>query len=293
MPFPTLKPGINDLNGATFKKWIMINFKGDPNNPIILTNAVLVDMDILNCSHIVLRGVTIKGDDTNAPVQQLAVKALTIRGSSHITVEKSDISRSQVGLVAISSSYLTVDANKFHDNRDDVHLVNSEFYTIRRNEFCDHKNAVGDHPDAIQVWTDKGLDHAALGCVIEDNCIHRGNGGWMQGVFIRSYTQAQKPGWKAPTGLQVRNNLMIGTSPNGIAVCGDGTVLGNEVWSFSDKMSKIVIQGKYGLSGNKARRFTINGVFSTKAPIGNSLNNLVKATDEAALVAQWRQRVLG
>lgn len=293
MPFPTLKPGINDLGGKTYIGQRIQNIKGDPANPIILTNGILVAATILGCVGLTLRDVTIQGDNTQLPVPQVRKHGLIIRASSHITVEQSDISRSLCGISAISTSYVNMDANLFHDNRDDVHFVNSEFYTVRRNEFTDHKNAVTDHPDAIQVWTDKGLDHPAQGCVIEDNCIHRGNGRYMQGVFIRSYTQTQKPGWKAPTGLLVRNNLLIGTSPNGIAVCGDGDVLGNEVWSYPDKKSKIMIQGKYRVSGNKALHFSVNGVFSKTPPAGNTINNVANPANEAALVAQWRQRVLG
>jgi len=295
MPFPVLKPGLNDLGGKTYKKWTISNYNGDPNNPTVLTNGTLVAATILNSAHIVLRDVNVLGDDTTTPVPQLRSKALTVRQSSHITVEGSDLSRSQVGLVAILTTHLTVKGNVFHSNRDDMHLVNSELYTIDSNEFTNHQNATGDHPDAIQVWADKGLPHPAQGCTITNNCIHRGNGNPMQGVFIRSYTQTQKPGWKAPAGLKVSGNLLIGTAFNAIAVCGDGSVNDNDVYSYTDKMAKIVVQGKYAIFGNEAQRFAINGQFSKAAPAGNVLNTAIpdklRTMTEKSLVDEWRQRV--
>lgn len=295
-----------NLKGQTFVDEVIQDVHGTPENPIVITNGTVVRARLLNCSHIILTGLSILGDDTGAPVQSLTSMALRMENSHHIKVVKNDITQAQFGIIFKGVTDGLIDANHIHHFRTDaMRGVNCHRVTASRNDVHDWMpvlttNAQGrvvnkDHCDSFQSWNDALGGKPSEDITIIDNCFHRGGGREFQGPFFRFYSTAGRSGY---TRLKISWNLIIGAQLNGIvAAWGDGEVVGNSIYAFKgadEYLTKIEAAAGFIVKDNSAPNYKLDGVSYTKqAPAGNILNSPIDPSEEAKLVAEWKARVLG
>ena len=288
----TQYPG-GDLKGQTFIDPVIDGFKGDPAKPLVLTNGTFVRAKVTNSTGLTLSGLTIVGDNSGIPVTQITGTSLYMRFCKGVTVERCDISRGRLALQILDSQDCVIDANDIHDNRTDtIRPTNCERLRITRNAMHDWHLAAGDHCDAVQPLN-IGLGHDADGVVIEDNICYRGKGSVAQGICFRWYGLPKYANRTGFINTSVARNVLIGMAANGIDLRWPGiTGADNDVISFPDVESRILATPEVTLTGNKAKRYAVGG-FSNSAPAGNSLNQVVDPSEEAALVAAWSKRVFG
>jgi len=255
------------------------------NAPLIIENGVADSIILDGCENVIIRNMKV-GDQGTGDVRSLTNRAIEVKNSRDITIERNDVSRCAKAISVLNCTDVLIDANVIHDlNEDAIRPLHSERVTIRRNEIFDWYINTGKHPDAIQPWND-GLGHDANNLIIEDNCIHRGKGEAAQGICIRYYGGAKYASYTGFVNSVIRRNLVIGMAYNGINAAWDVDVIDNEVYSFADKQSKILNANWTGTeSGNKAAVITLNGVRKAY-PVP-----AITSVEEVALVAEWRARV--
>jgi parallel beta-helix repeat protein len=205
-----------------------------------------------NCSNITITQVSVHGSMDGNP--QNDPSGLSIDGSDHITVTKSDFQELANGLVHRNSTNVLVDGNHFHDiGQDGVHGAGSSNMTVSNNRFSDFKPEDGQHPDAVQFFT-AGTKQQAHDIVATGNLYERGSGSTIQGMF---FSDESGMGYKAVT---ISNNVIVGGLYNGVGMAnGDGvTITGNTILAYPDQESWIVLRYSRNVTatGNRAEKFT-------------------------------------
>lgn len=289
--------GIADLQGGTIALKTISNKTYDPRNPLRVINGKIIGMTLNNVQNIVfdsvementisngaLLAVNSKGinivnakvsGDKNTTPQGQKKHLLTFRNCDGFSVKSSELSHSTVSLSMLQSRNGAIELNKFHDQAvDAVHIDECQKLKVLNN-YCTKfvPVAVGGnatHPDFIQFM------QQAVGAVCDDieiayNLFVRGSGTKAQGIFIRPYA-----GYPNPTRLKIVGNAMLGGSPNGIALTGDGYATDNIVISYPGQLSRIGSAGFKGIiSRNRATKFVNCGA--------DPSNTLIPYMDEAA-----------
>ena len=127
---------------------------------------------------------------------------LALEKSSAVAVTDNTMFQMREGIAMFAESHVLVDHNLIH--------------TIVPNV------AVGDHADAIQVFT--GASYAAsTDLTFSNNAILQGGGGYGHGIFIQSERQAEGI---HHSNILIENNLYSGTALHGITLNGvDGAII--------------------------------------------------------------------
>lgn len=231
---------------------------------------------------------TVRGPD-DRPVQESTCTGLSLRTVEGYSITDSDFTHSQFALSLQQANDGLVSGNRFHDNRKDaLRLIGCSRVVVAENDFTDFypvdTGGAGDHPDAIQCWTEKGMPGDDI--TIRDNRIWRGKGGGVQGIFCRYYPASSgRPAFRR---LIVRDNIVAGAIMNGIAVSGDGEVTGNVVIEYSDQKSSIRWEAWEGpIKGNQAARYIV-GTKDAGVPLGNDVLDAMTADEAQKLVDGWR-----
>lgn len=272
----------------------------DPGNPaellgvrltqssgLTIANVTLKDMDaatdytfqVKDSSNIVFDGIKLVG-----PAGDIGYTAnpFMIRASTNVTITNSEFTHMRYGVNLLDSNGVTVTNNYFHDIRTDgVRGGGTSNVVISNNRFTDFFPADGDHPDAIQFWTN-GISTIASNITITDNEIVRGNGAPMQGIFMRD--EATNLPY---TNVVISGNLVLGGMYNGIYVnhANGLQITNNIVDGFADQKSWISVNQVTTLSGNAAQTYMFGG--SERAPADNII--LAAAVDGgAALASLWQ-----
>jgi hypothetical protein len=227
---------------------------------------------ILNCKNISLNHVSVQGRAGGEA--KSSSNGLLISRSSHIQITHSQFHQLYNGILEDHNTDIVIVENEFYDIRvDGIDNAGSSYVTISSNQFSDFhpqiKGTAGDHPDAIQFWT-QGTTEVAHDINISDNIINRGHGYPIQGVFVTD--QVRLP-YKH---LTIAHNTITGTMYNGIMVsgCEDSKVLGNIVQPYNDITSWIRVQycNAVTVTENQAASFPFKGnislVESKNKPIG-------------------------
>lgn len=280
------------LRTANFANGITIT-SADPTRPAVITDLKVRGSDGLTFSNLNLTNTgnlnlafqfsgssNLTLDNLNVsgvPGSAAAMNAqlMIIRDSSNIQLTNSEFSYGYHGVSLLNTSFATVQGNYFHDLRTDgVRGGGNSDYTIRSNVFTNFHPAVGDHPDAIQLWTNN-TSTSASNIVIDSNIVMRGNGSPTQGIFMRDIS-----GTTPFQNVVVTNNVVLGGRYNGIAISGvnNGFFADNIVQSFPDQPSGIRLQASTGVvvQGNETSKFYIG----TQAYSGLNGNMLIgSATD--------------
>jgi hypothetical protein len=141
----------------------------------------------------------------------------------------------------------------------------------------------GDHPDAIQFWT-QGTKTASQDVLISGNLIMRGEGGPAQAIFM-----GDEVGTLPFERVTVSNNLIVGTGLNALRIHGakDLTLSNNELITFAgENKTAILIQVARGVTakGNKAVSIGFDRVTGLTQD-ANSTNKPVDDRGEGTLKA--------
>ncbi len=161
---------------------------------------------------------------------------MMVRSSTNVTVSNSEFYNGWHALSMLDNNGLTVSGNYIHDIRTDgIRGGGNSNLLITRNTLTDFYPAALDHPDAIQIWTGNTTTSAS-NITITDNVIVRGNGGPVQGIFVRDQV-----GTLPYQNLTVTGNIVAGGRYNGIAIdhVNGGTMSDNIVAGITGETSWI------------------------------------------------------
>lgn len=172
------------------------------------------------------------------------VAAFLLRASTDISVTNSEFHELLFGIGSLDNNGVNFSGNQFHDIRSDgIRGAGTSNAVISNNTFKDFRPETGDHPDAIQFWT-ANTSASAQNIVISGNVIMRGDGGSIQGIFL-----GDESGGKLPyLNVTIKDNLLVGTGWNGIALAGKTSVISDNILvSFADEVTRIRVQNSDGV----------------------------------------------
>lgn len=159
--------------------------------------------------------------------------------SQSISIINSKLEQLTKAVVFSKSEGINLSNNVFNDIRSDGAAFSSvQSVVIDNNRFTDFYPAPGDHPDAIQFFTN-GAD-ASSDIRITNNQILQGKGTGSQGIFLRD-EQETKPF----TNVLIENNLVyLSEFGNGITLLGGAGVdiVGNTVLSARTDTKKTQLR---------------------------------------------------
>lgn len=189
---------------------------------------------VLNSSAVTLDRLNVHGTLDDNPQNDRAL--VMIRESRNVTVSNSEFQQAFNAVSHINNDGLKIVGNDFHDIRTDgIRGGGASNLLISGNYFTDFYPIAGDHPDAIQLWTDN-TSVAAKNITITNNVVVRGEGSPMQGIFLRD------SGRELPfENVTITGNTMIGSMYNGISVeSGKNlSIQNNKVVGMADQKSWI------------------------------------------------------
>lgn len=182
---------------------------------------------------------------------------LTINGSTNVSVRDSKFHDLENGLGIVGGANAIVANNVFHHlQADGFHGGGTPFLQVLSNKFSDFYPVSGDHPDAIQLWT-QGVAVAATDVSIRDNVISRGAGNPVQGIFI-----SDQVGTLPYERLSVTGNLVVGGRYHGINVSNarNADISHNTVTGYDDQLSWLRLDKVMGatVADNDVQRLTFN-----------------------------------
>lgn len=125
----------------------------------------------------------------------IRVKGLVVQGSRFEEFHRA--------YIVENSSDITIEGNSFERIRSDGgDFAAVENVVVRGNRYTNFQPKEGDHPDAIQFWTN-GQTRGSANILIENNVVLQGAGVGPQGIFI-----ADEVGTLPYRNLVIRNNLI-------------------------------------------------------------------------------------
>jgi Ca2+-binding RTX toxin-like protein len=178
---------------------------------------------------------------------------LQVMGSSNITITNSDFTQLARGMAVSTSTDVTIENNYIHDIRSDgMDFAQVGNVRILHNILKDFSPATGDHPDAIQFWT-QGTTAPSHDILISGNLITRGDGtGGAQGIFM-----GDELGTMHFQRVTISDNLLLGTGLNALRINGATglTLSNNDLVTFAGQdKTYILIQNADGVTatGNES-----------------------------------------
>lgn len=228
-----------------------------------LTPEIMYDFRVQDSSDIVLDKLLI----TSVETSQYNSGPLMIRGSTNVTVTRSEIAHVKYGVSMLENRGISITGNYFHHIRiDGIRGGGNSDIEIRDNLFTDFFPNKGDHPDAIQFWT-TNTTTSAHNIRIADNVIVRGAGTPMQGIFMRDEIETLPY-----RSVSIDGNTIIGTMYHGIKISHADRISlsSNRVTGLIDQKSWLAVPALTALKSNAAQVFHVGGV-NVPAPAGNSL----------------------
>ena len=269
---------VNSSSGFTFSHL-------DLNNTAVGTNNKFL---VLGSSNIVLDHLTVHGPNNIG--SGMESQLMMVRSSTNVTVSNSEFYHGFTGLSMLDTKGLTVSNNYFHDMRmDGVRGGGNSDLLVTKNTFTDFYPAALDHPDAIQLWTGN-TSGSATNIKITDNLVVRGQGGPIQGVFMRD-----EVGNVPFQNVTITGNMITGGRYNGIAVnhVQGGTISDNVVAGFVGERSWIRADLSTNLNvANNASTFWSSGLSTQAGTNGNTL--ITEISDGgSAWVTNWLSKHAG
>ncbi len=212
--------------------------------------------------------------------------AFIVRESSNIRVTNSEFHELEHGLSILNNRNVTIDNNSFHDiQTDGVRGGGNTDLIVRGNSFTDFYPAPGDHPDAIQLWTN-GTPIVGRNILITDNVVTRGDGQPVQGIFLRD-TFDERPF----RNVTITDNVVVGAMGNGIAVDGVKglTIARNQVVAGTDQSSTIRVEKAENavVSNNSAASYIYIDNDPGEVRRANNVINRTLSPGDVHEVATW------
>jgi uncharacterized coiled-coil protein SlyX len=209
---------------------------------------------------------SLDGNPANDPI------GLQLRTVEDVWVRDSEFTELNRGLNIGGATKVRVSGNLFHQLRSDgvdfaqvsdVQVVGNRFRNIYRDPL--------DHPDAIQFWTSGTTGAGSSDVLIAQNIIERGDGGPIQGIFIRDEAALRYERFT------IADNLVVGTGWNALRVVGnpnapsrDFTVRNNVLVTYDalegvptkELLTYILLQNLDGatVTGNRAAQISFDHV---------------------------------
>jgi Ca2+-binding RTX toxin-like protein len=140
---------------------------------------------------------------------------LTVGGSNGVTIRNSELTEAFRAVTFDKTSNIMVLNNHAHVLRSDgFDFASVQNVVIQGNRIGEFYNLEGDHPDAIQFWT-QGQTVASSNITIRDNVVMQPAGFGSQGIFMRD-----EVGTMPYSNVAIENNLLYsnGGAWHGIAV---------------------------------------------------------------------------
>lgn len=217
---------------------------------------------------------------------------ISILRSSDIKILNSEFQQLGRGVGVGSSHDIEISGNKLHDLQSDgIDMADVQNVKIIGNEIKNFFPAEGDHPDAIQFWTE-GTTKSSENIVIANNIISRGTGAGIQGIFMKD-----EVGTLPYKNVTISDNILVGTGYHGIGIFhGENLkITGNELFSYpgSTGLNWVLIQNadKVVVQNNAAIQYGFDNV-TNFTNTGNTTNLAVTDGGKAALDA-WMASHLG
>lgn len=213
------------------------------------------------------------------------VMGIQVRDSANVSITNSTFEQLERAAAIGQTQGVNVSGNFVRDLRSDGFDF-AEVINVRvvGNFLTNFVPVTGDHPDAIQFWT-SGTKTASKDILISSNVIVRGEGEYVQGIFLRDQT-----GSMPYERVNIENNLIVGTGYNGIRIQGvkDLKLTSNELVSFAGENNTfLLIQGGDGVVATGNRAISIS--FDKSTGVLNDGNVITKAVDDAgaAAIRNW------
>jgi hypothetical protein len=182
----------------------------------------------VNTSHdIKFDGVKVHGSLDGNPTNDGG--GLSFRAAYNVSVINSTFEELSTAASSYESRSVTFAANQFlHLRSDGIQVAATSNITIDRNNFHDFTPVAGDHPDAIQFFT-QGTTIASQNIRISNNTMSQGSGAGFQSIFLRD-----ELGTLPYQNVLIENNTSTHDAAyNGIGVTGgrNVTIRGNSITS--------------------------------------------------------------
>jgi hypothetical protein len=213
-----------------------------------------------------------------------------VRSSNRVSLKRLKIALVANGIRILDTRQLVVADNIIRDFGSDAIQASAASQLVISGNYISRAHPVpGDHPDGVQVFT-LGNQTAASDIVIKDNLIERGSGGLMQGIFVTDETE------KNPfVGLQITNNIVIGSMYHGIMVAGadSGAVRGNLIVPVDGQKNWIMLvkAGPVVLEDNVAQDLIKDNVnLQSNADLGKNRRYITSQTEAAATSDAWKAK---
>jgi Ca2+-binding RTX toxin-like protein len=199
-------------------------------------------------------------DATGNVIGMPTARGFSISGSSHVTVDHTEMSQLMRGMVLSDDTYVSVTNNNIHDVRtspisggDQSHLLIDSNYLHDSNPF---RWGSVDHADFVHIWTDPVHQSVASTDIrITNNTLAQANGTAILGIYLDDNNNHL-----GFSGANIANNLILNGDTQGIRL--------ENV--FSSSVSTNAMLQTSGASNNAP------GIILTSASHGVSVaNNLV------------------
>ncbi len=209
------------------------------------------------------------------------------RSSSGVTITNSNFTQLYRAVLVESNQNVTLTGNVIKNIRSEgFNFADVQGVKATGNSFSEfHPILPGDHPDAIQFWT-QGTSRSSSNILITNNLIVGSAGGRMQGVFMGNSSGA--PAYKNVT---ISDNTLVGTMWHAIDVMqGSGVAItGNNVVTEPDNVFKTAwirvsdVQGT--ISGNTAKE--IHVIDSPGVTLSNNKVNTTSTALAQSAIQAW------
>lgn len=263
-----------------------LTFKGlDLSNPVPGKDFAF---QVQTSSNITLDHLTVHGPNNMGSGQEVGL--MMVRGTTNVTVKDTEFFNGMHGLSMLDNNGLKVANNYFHDLRTDgVRGGGNSNLLVTQNTFTDFHPAVGDHPDAMQLWTNNTTTSAS-NITFADNLVVRGTGAPIQGVFMRDIV-----GNLPFQNVNITGNMIVGARYNGIAVehVVGGNISGNTVAGYVGETSWMRADNSTGITLTNNNSTSFISQFQSAA--GTNGNTLIPSIMDLGIgvVSSWLTQHIG
>jgi hypothetical protein len=263
-----------------------LTFKGlDLSNPVPGKDFAF---QVQTSSNITLDHLTVHGPNNMGSGQEVGL--MMVRGTTNVTVKDTEFFNGMHGLSMLDNNGLKVANNYFHDLRTDgVRGGGNSNLLVTQNTFTDFHPAAGDHPDAMQLWTNNTTTSAS-NITFADNLVVRGTGAPIQGVFMRDIV-----GNLPFQNVNITGNMIVGARYNGIAVehVVGGNISGNTVAGYVGETSWMRADNSTGITLTNNNSTSFISQFQSAA--GTNGNTLIPSIMDLGIsvVSSWLTQHIG
>lgn len=280
------------LKSLTFSGSPVTITSADPGNPAVIIDMTLTSVKGVNFENLTFRagdgpGLTV-AKSANITIDNVDFvgnldngrpggNGLKIDQSKDVVVNDSDFRDLGYALTHMNSERVDITGNTFENIRvDGIRGGGTSWIEISGNTLRNFFRDPGEHPDAIQFWTN-GINASAHDIVVKDNLIERGEGNRMQGIFFGDEARGKFP----YLNVEISGNTVLGTMYHGIslyaakgAVVSDNTVVGYDdmrSWIRLDNSKDVI------LDGNIATQITVTADSTNITRIDNEVVSQIPA----------------